>query len=290
METVQEVLERVGQRYPALSAQLKQAAKWILDHPNDVAVNSMRGLASIADVTPTTMSRLARHLGHANYDDFRRIFQVAVSDPAGSFAKQAVRLQQVGEGNGEDTVIADLAAAATANVENLRASLDQTALVKAADLLRQCDHSYVISAGALHWISAYFQFVARMAIPTLHLPRASGTSIVDDLLQIKQGDVALALSFAPYAKQSIESAQFARRRGATVISVTDSLASPLANLSEVLILVPTESPQFFPSMVAVCCALEILIAVVVSRSDRLVVEQIAKVDDMREREGLYWKA
>ena len=157
-------------------------------------------------------------------------------------------------------------------------------------MLRQCDNSYVISAGALHWISAYFQFVARMAIPTLHLPRASGTSIVDDLLQIQRGDVAFALSIAPYAKQTIEGAQFAKCRGAIVISITDSLASPLANLSDVLILVPTKSPQFFPSMVAVCCALEILIGVVISRSDQLVVERIAKVDDLRKREGLYWEA
>ena len=56
---------------PTLSA----FAAWLLDHLNDVAFHSIRGLATLAEVNPNTVTRLARELGFDGYDAMRQRLQ-----------------------------------------------------------------------------------------------------------------------------------------------------------------------------------------------------------------------
>ena len=55
--TYVQVLDRMESEYSSFSPQIRRGAKWILDNPKAVAVTSMRHVASLAKVTPTTMSR-----------------------------------------------------------------------------------------------------------------------------------------------------------------------------------------------------------------------------------------
>ena len=56
----------------SLPAQLKLAARYVLDHPHDVALLSMREQARRANVTPATMTRLAQQLGLEGYDALKK--------------------------------------------------------------------------------------------------------------------------------------------------------------------------------------------------------------------------
>ena len=72
---MQEVLNQLSAEIAGLSPQLRLAGRYVLDHPNEVAVLSMRALAANAQVNPPTMMRLARRLGFDGYEDFRAVFQ-----------------------------------------------------------------------------------------------------------------------------------------------------------------------------------------------------------------------
>ena len=58
VELVQ-VTDRIEAEFPRLSPQLKRAARYVLDSPDDVALSSMRALATRADVHPSALVRLA---------------------------------------------------------------------------------------------------------------------------------------------------------------------------------------------------------------------------------------
>ncbi len=60
---LKDLLHRLTCAYPELPPQLRQAAKRVLDQPEDVAMLSMRGLATGAEVPPSTMVRLAKAIG-----------------------------------------------------------------------------------------------------------------------------------------------------------------------------------------------------------------------------------
>ena len=54
------ILDRVMTAYDDLSPQLRKAAQYVVDNPNEVGVNSMRQLAGLAGVQPNTLVRMSK--------------------------------------------------------------------------------------------------------------------------------------------------------------------------------------------------------------------------------------
>jgi len=282
---MQQVLESLFNLTPGLTPKLKNVARLILDNPNLVATTSMRALAKQAGVTPPTMIRLATRLGFDSYDSFRQVFQASVNER--NFARRANWLQDASSSDGIGSIVHNLADASLGNVDNFFQQLDLDAVVRAADIIVEAPNVYVVAAGGIHWIASYFHYVCKMAVPQVRLPRTSGNGLVESLISIREGDVVLGMSYHPYSRHGIEAFEFALSRGARLIYFSDSKAAPLASRAEVLLLQKTESPQFYPSMVAVMSAVETLIAVVVARSGDRAIDSIADYLKIRRESEFY---
>ena len=88
--------KRITDAFPDLSPQLQQAARHVVDRPDDVALLSMRSLALAADVTPSTMVRLAQSLGYEGYNEFRELFQQRLRVGPSGYVERARDLQTRG--------------------------------------------------------------------------------------------------------------------------------------------------------------------------------------------------
>ena len=282
---MQQILESLFQLAPELTPKLKSAARVILDNPNLVATTSMRSLAKRCGVTPPTMIRLANAVGFENYESFRQVFQNAINDP--NFEMRAGWLQRTSAADGIDAIVNDIATAGLDNVTQFYQDIDIDAVCKAADIIIGGPNVHVVAAGGLHWIASYLHYVGKMALPQLRLPQTSGNGLVEGLVSVAKGDVILFMAYHPYSRHSIEAAEFALARGARLIYLTDSKAAPLASQAEVLLIQKTNSPQFFPSMVAVMSALETLIAVTVARSGQKAIDNISNYAEIRKEARFY---
>src|SRR5205807_9584483 len=92
-----------------------------------------------------------------------------------------------------------------------------------------------------------------------------GGSGVDALRTIGPRDVLLAITVNPYARETIRAARYAGGRGARVLAITDSELSPLAAVAHETLIVRTETPSFFHTMVPALAAVECLAALVAAR-------------------------
>jgi DNA-binding MurR/RpiR family transcriptional regulator len=63
-------------------------------------------------------------------------------------------------------------------------------------------------------------------------------------------DAALAISFAPYASETVALTASAKARGAKIVTITDSVFSPIASPADVLIEVSEANFEGFRSMAA----------------------------------------
>jgi DNA-binding MurR/RpiR family transcriptional regulator len=282
---MQQLLETLFKATPTLTPKLKSVAKVILDNPNLVATTSMRALASRAGVTPPTMIRLATTLGFENYESFRQVFQATVNEQ--NFEDRANWLQFSSATDGIAPIVQEIAESGLGNIRQFFQELDLDALTTAADIILEAPNVYVVAAGGVHWLASYLNYVGKMAIPQMRLPRTSGNGLIEGLIPVCKGDVVLAMAYQPYARHGIEASEFALSRGARLIYLTDSRAAPLASEAEVLILQKTESPQFFPSMISVMAAIEILVSVIVARSGDTAISNIADYSEVRKKSNFY---
>ena len=102
-------------------------------------------------------------------------------------------------------------------------------------------------------------------------------------------DVMVGISIEPWAAETVNVARHARESGARVVGITDRRTSPLAAHSDDILLVPVQSPSFFPSYVAVTALVEVLVGAVVARGAKSVVEKIDDLERCRRELEAYWK-
>ena len=283
---LQRLATKIIAALPELSPKLALAARYVLDRPEEVAISSMRMIATRVGVASPTMLRLARALGYDSYDAFRAVFQNAYV--GGCFKIRAELLQENQERGGTAAIAAQISSAAIENIERFLTDIDVAVLARTADAIHRADRVYVLGFGVFQWVASYFQNTGRIALPNLVVPNPAGGVPMEELAGTGPQDVILAMSVSPYAVQTIEAARFAYEKKATVIAITDSMASPLIDCSSQHILVATRSPQYFPSIIAMTAAVETIMAVVVSRSGDTMLARIAAFEDVRRRSGAYF--
>ena len=83
-------------------------------------------------------------------------------------------------------------------------------------------------------------------------------------------------------------AERAFERGAYVVGITDSRASPLAAFSSDILLTSCQSPLFFESYVGATAIIELLLGFMTLRAGPDAVERIAQIEADRRSLGEYW--
>ena len=288
MSDLQAVIDRLTTDYPNLSPQLRKAASYVLDTPTEIAIKSMRRVAASAGVAPSTMLRLAKASNFPSYESFRKPFQEAMRERGDGFGDRAKWLQNVAEHSDSGALLSSMAQANISNMESAFQSNELAAFINAAKLIRSARHAFVIGAAGAYGIAHYFHYVARMALPNLRMASVNAGSLIDDLVDLGPSDTVIAITMRPYTTATVRAVAFAHERGARVIAVSNSRSSPLARNASGLLLVPTESPQFFPSYTAAMAVLETLVAFIVAGGDKRTVAKIADVEKFRFGANIYW--
>ena len=282
------VLKRLTDEFEAFSAQLQRAARFIIDHPREVGVQSMRALAGRAEVHPNTLVRLAQAIGFDGYEAMRERFRdFMVSEGIGGFRDRARWLQEMAAHGGSAEVIAEMATATAGNLDAMWQRQEGAKLDRIADAILAAPRVYVLGMGSAYSLAHQFWYVARMAFEHIAPIPRHGSQPIDDVAWVKPEDVLVALTFQPYRSETMAAVRRAREIGCAIVGVTDSVTSPLARLSDHLLVSPTHTPQFFESHAAVTALLEGLVAILVSRAGDEASARIEAFHEQRLEAGIY---
>jgi len=284
------ILDRITETYRSLSPQLRQAAKYILDNPNEVGVSSMRQLAAEAGVKPNTLVRMAKALGQDSYEAFRQPFREELRRGADNYPDRARWLQHIAQSGSHGQIFSQMAGTSISNLEMLFSTIDAADVKAAADLIIGARTAYIMGLGGCYPLMHGFCYVGRMALDHLVLVPQPASPAIDDIARIGKGDVLFVSTYQPYRRESVEATRLARELGANIISLTDSRTSPIALEADILFVVPTTTPQFFPSTLAMAALLETLLMFMVAESDDFAVGKIERFHRRREETSVYWPA
>lgn len=282
------VLDRLAGQLAGLTPELRKAASYLLDNPNDIGISSIREMAEAANVKPNTFVRMARTIGFEGYEDFRRPFREEIRQGRESFPDRARWLQSLAKGGKLEGLHARMAAASIENIESLFSSANAQALKAAADSIVAARATYVLGVGVANAPARNFAYLADMAVGTVAAIPCDGSLPVDGLVRAGKGDVLVAMTLKPYRREVVEAVAAARDQGVEVIGISDSLASPILRKATHRFTVPTETPQFFTSTVALSAFLEMLMAFVIADADPEVIANIERFHQRRHELGIYW--
>ena len=268
-----------------LSPELSRAARWIEQHPRDVALYSMRECARRAGLAPASFTRLAHAIGFEGFEAIRARCQEALA-PQSGYAARAQVLQATAKRSADwlDT-LNETQHANTASISGLN---DRAQFEQAADAMLASGHVHFLGLRASHGLAFHLHYTYGLVASNGVLLQGLGGTLADQLAQLERKDLLVAISQSPYTRQTVEAVEQAGQRGAKVLALTDSRLSPIARAADLVLLFQTESPSYFHSMVGALALAEALVAAVAVRGGRKVLNRLADMQQKLDAQGAYW--
>ncbi|RVC63950.1 MurR/RpiR family transcriptional regulator [Mesorhizobium sp.] len=283
------IISDLKDRLGSLPGRSRIVAKYIVDHPSDFGLDTIRETAFKAGVSTYTLVRLADRLGFGSYDAMREPFRHALVSVSAGF-DHPEWIKRLRESGGLGQVQADASLNALAIVQRSLELQDPEQLQRVVTMLLEARSVYLTAVRASYSMAYYFYYVGRMALPTLQLIPRHMNSAIDDLHSAGEDDVMIAITFNPYSRETIDACKFARRRGVKLILISDSvLVSPDFSSDETII-VSVLSTHHFGCYAGSTALLDMLVALLVAGGSETATARIRSYEDLRRENQVYWVA
>ncbi|ESX63765.1 transcriptional regulator [Mesorhizobium sp. LSHC420B00] len=270
--------EQLVAGFDAMSEQFQLAARYIIDHPHDVALLSMRDQARLAGVQPATMTRLAKYLGLGGYDELRHLYADAVRNGDVGFARKADAQAVTQKRKGDHGFAREILRIQAAQILQLAESSQLDAIISGARRLASASCVYCIGLRSSHAIVWHLHYILSMIREkSVILDAVAGTG-TDAFARATRDDVLFAASVFPYTRATLDLAEYAHQHGIPIVAITDSEVAPLARVTDVVVLVQTESPSFLHTMTPAFAVAEVLGALIAGQGAEAARESLLRFD------------
>lgn len=275
--------EQILDQFSALTPRMQAAARFIVDHPNEVVIASMRTLADKAQAQPATLVRLAQQLGYAGWPELKTAFARDLGLHSTTYGERAKSLARRGR---SAELASELFAVQRSNLDATDAAV-AARLPEAVKLLRKGRAVHIAGFRASYPVAFSLFYGYRLFRNSVQLMDSGGACLETQLRAIERQDTVVVISFAPYSREALLVVEHAHAAGASLIALTDSSASPLALQADVVLPFSVTSPSFFPSVAAGVALTEALLEQLVAEGGEGVVGRIDQVERQLFDTGAY---
>ena len=219
-------------RANTLSKRLAQVARFFLNHPEEVAINTLVRLADQAQVPPATITRFAKELGFAGFAELQDVFRQRLLGPRLPYADRMAEPAPKDPDLDQPTqVFGSFVQAAVQSLLRIEQALDTTQLSGFIDNLADCDSVHVAAARGAFGLGAYMVYGLSNIGKRAHLIDNIGAMRAEQVFAIGPRDALLVMTFDDYTPETVEAARLTARAGRRVLAITDNELSPVAGLA-----------------------------------------------------------
>jgi DNA-binding MurR/RpiR family transcriptional regulator len=239
---------------------LREVGRFVAANDYDATTRSMRDLAAEAGADPAAFTRLAKALGYSGWEELRAALTEARRPSQSSpFSGRAKGRRQ---GPASDvSLITDKLEAEAAGLRRISSA----SVANAAKALHTARRIWIAGFRSCRSVAELLNYELRLFRPDeVQLVGGSGPEDLD-LGAFRANEAVVVIGFAPYSRASVLSARAAHRSGATAIAIADSIAAPMAEGADhILLYEAAASPGFFPSLTGAIAIAQSLAAVTFS--------------------------
>ena len=233
-------------------------------------------------VSESTVVRFAIALGYDGYP----ALQMALQEMIRNRLTAVQRVEMTGDMS-ESAVLGMVFKADMQNIRQTIEDLDEANFSRTVDALCEAERVYVVgvrsSAPLAQFLGYYMNFIRDNVMVI-----TSGISdVLEQVARVGEKDVVLGISFPRYSRRTIEAMNYAKGKGATVVSLTDTPLSPLGEASDFCLTARSDMASFVDSLVAPLSMINALIVAMSLRHREEVSEHFAQLESLWERNHVY---
>lgn len=259
-----DILSAISTQMPTFSKGQRLIARFILQSYDKAAFMTASKLGKTVHVSESTVVRFAAELGYDGYPAMQRALQEMIRNKLTSVQRIEVTDDRIGNHDILSMVM-------QSDMEKVRMTLEQVdraGFDGAVQDIVSAGRIYILGVRSASALATFLSFYFNLIFDNVtYISVNSASEIFEQLLRVGPGDVVIGISFPRYSKRTVKAMQFARDRGAQVIAITDSTASPLADIAQRLLLAKSDMVSFVDSLVAPLSLVNALI-VAISRVKR----------------------
>lgn len=249
--------QKIESIFSELTASERKVARYILENSDEAAFMTIDRIARETGVSTTTVIRLSYRLRYSGFQELKAHLRKLVTAQI-SLKKRLSKTQTAKNGN----------SSLEKDIHNLleldkRLQIDEVTVV--AEKMVAADCVYICASRTSLSVATYLYAILPKIIGFHKVLLLSDDARPEQYGAIEAEDLLLIIDYPRYLKKTLKIIQQVKKKGTTVVAITDSRLSRLANVSDYTLTAPFESTTFHNSMVAPMAMINVLIAAIISQ-------------------------
>ncbi len=277
-----DLLVRLNKNYKTLSKGQKQLAAYITENYDRAAFITASKMGRIVGVSESTVVRFAYALGYDGYPELQKSLQELIRNKLTSVQ----RIQLTGDLQPNDVLRSVL----KSDVSNIRAtidSIDNASFNAAINALLEAKKVYIVGLMSAAPLAQFLAYYLGFVMDNVVMVSGAMGNIYEDLFRISSEDVCIGISFPRYSNRNIDALDFARGKDATIIAITDSVSSPIAEKAEHALIARSDMAGFADSLVAPLSLINAIIVACSLRRREQVSNTLSQLEGIWGSHGVY---
>lgn len=245
MPETRDLGQRIEAAFGDMSKGQKRIAEYIMKNYDKAAYMTALRLGDSVGVSESTVVRFAMDLGYPGYPQLQKALQDMVRN-------RLTTLQRM-EMTSEMSRSMVLRTVLRADMNNLRQTIDgidAEEFERVVDLVYNARRVYILGARSSAPLAQFMGYYLNFLLDNVIIVTSGINDIMEQLVHIESDDVLVGISFPRYSKRTIEGVRFAREKGADIVAITDSGASPLNEYASHVLVAHSNIASFVDSLVA----------------------------------------
>jgi DNA-binding MurR/RpiR family transcriptional regulator len=260
--TAEEFRSRLLERYDSLSKRLKQIGRYVLDHPNEIALETLAIIAERCEVQPSAVVRFAQSFGFSGATQMQRLFRDGLlsGNAALAYGERVRRFNEgLEEAPGAESILGEFVQANVLALQNLSQTVSDQELREAVQLIAKAETVVTVGFRRSFPISSYLAYsLQQVGKKVLFVDGVAGLAR-QQVRTMGPKDLLIAVSYQPYAEETVDLVQLAHERKAGILSISDSHVSPTAKSASLVLQVREAEVRGFRSLATSLCLAQALV-------------------------------
>ena len=279
-----ELLNKIDKNYEQMSKGQKLLADYILKNYDKAVFLTAAKLGKVVGVSESTVVRFATQLGYQGYPGFQKALEELVRNKLNSIQRMEVTYGRISQSE----ILASVLQSKIKKIKLTLANMDQNAFELAADAILNAKRIYVVGIRSCAPLANFLSFYLNLIFDNVTSVHTNSSSeIFEQLIRIGAEDVIIGISFPRYSMRTLKALEFASNRKAKVITLTDSVHSPMTLYSSCNLIARSDMASIVDSLVAPLSVVNALVVALCMKKQKDVIATLETLEQIWDEYQVY---